>query len=448
MGRKIATTIVTLVFLIMAAVPAGVEASNADRGQTDLSSLPAIEAYLTSIGVDPGSVVVQQGALNYAGPNCPGEGWNCTTANMVVQISTATSPGANIFDCFPALDATIPALNECLIVQSSVLDPLETSTTTNSAGCTADILEGSGKSKCTIRQTSKKRNNYATYRGSITQGGESPQSAFEEVTFTQNSDTGNNTVKITQTIKQTLKTDLTTPVSQDQQARQKATVTQTASSSGNNSSSVAQSQFQDENASGGASITQNQNAASAEKNQELTVTQTTSTGNNISSFSQLINQNQQAQSTPGPIMQTQGTPGTGGLKATVTQNVTTPNTGYNSNSTSLDEPQTQAAQTQGTKTQDQLGPEDCCGTQIGGIPEKNFNKVVERNAQHNDTGVGQSTEQRAKCSDTVGECSVDVTYTSNSGTNHDTMSGPSAAIFRTCTGTGEGGPTCTPFFPD
>src|SRR5438128_5170104 len=121
MRKKIATIIATLGLLLMAAVPAGAAASTPDRAAADLSSLPAIEAYLRSIGVDPGSVVVQQGPLNYAGPNCPGEGWNCTTASMVVQISSATSPGANIFDCLPAIDASIPALNECLIVQSSVL---------------------------------------------------------------------------------------------------------------------------------------------------------------------------------------------------------------------------------------------------------------------------------------------------------------------------------------
>src|SRR5437899_2530217 len=140
MGRKIATVIVMVGLLIMAAAPAGAEASSADRGQTDLSSLPAIEAYLTSIGVDPGSVVIQQGPLNYAGPYCPGDGWTCTAATRVVQISTGRS-GANIFDCLPSINATIPALNECLIVQSSVLDPVETSSSMKSASCNAAVSD-------------------------------------------------------------------------------------------------------------------------------------------------------------------------------------------------------------------------------------------------------------------------------------------------------------------
>jgi hypothetical protein len=442
MGRKVVTIVVGLFLLSMAAIPGEANASSADRAQTELSSLPAIEAYLTSIGVDPGSVVVQQGRFNYAGADCPGAEWNCTAATKVVQISTSTSPGANIFDCLPAVNASIPGLNECLIVQSSVLN-LADPPPPNSASCSAEILDGPGKSKCKIKQQSKKGNNYAEVRARITQRDGSSQSALEEAEIEQTSDSGNNTAKITQTIQQTLKVDPPTAVSQDQQARQKATVTQTASSSGSNSSTVAQSQSQDENASGGAAITQNQNAASTEKNQELTVTQTTSTGNNTSSFSQLINQYQQAQSAPGPIMQTQGTPVTGGQMTTVKQEILTFNTGHNSNTTNLDEQQTQVKSTQGTFTQNHFGPQDCCGTQINGTAENNFNKVVERNVQHNDTGgASQSSEQNAHCSDTVGECSVDQTYTSNSGTDHHTDSGSSVFSDRACVDTGEGA-SCT-----
>src|ERR1700704_3052128 len=161
MRRKVATAIVMLALVVMAGVPANADAGSPDQTKSDLSSLPEIEAYLFSIGVDPGSVVVQQGRLNYAGPNCPGAGWNCTTANMVVQISTSASPGANIFDCLPTLKPVIPALNECLIVQSSVLSATETAATTNLSSCSSDISgDGRAKSKCTVRQSSKKGNNY------------------------------------------------------------------------------------------------------------------------------------------------------------------------------------------------------------------------------------------------------------------------------------------------
>src|SRR5438445_2497662 len=117
MPKQLAIAVIgVLLFAIV--FPARAQASP-EYARTDLSSLAAIEAYLVSIGVDPASVVVQQGRLNYAGPDCPGADWNCTTATKVVQISQGSSPAANIFDCLPALDAQIMGLNECVIVQSS-----------------------------------------------------------------------------------------------------------------------------------------------------------------------------------------------------------------------------------------------------------------------------------------------------------------------------------------
>jgi hypothetical protein len=46
-----------------------------------------IAGHLRSLGIDPRGVVIQRGSKNYAGPNCPGPDWNCTTATKVVQLS-------------------------------------------------------------------------------------------------------------------------------------------------------------------------------------------------------------------------------------------------------------------------------------------------------------------------------------------------------------------------
>ena len=70
----------------------------------DLSSMAKIRHYLRSIGVNPRDVVVQRGHKNYAGPYCPGKGWNCTRATRVVQI--ATDSGQNSFVCTPAAMGT------------------------------------------------------------------------------------------------------------------------------------------------------------------------------------------------------------------------------------------------------------------------------------------------------------------------------------------------------
>ena len=96
-----------LALLAMAGFPAKANASSPDPSRSDLSSLPEIEAYLGSIGVDFGAVVVQQGRLNYAGPNCPGADWNCTTASMVVQLGPPMVPATNVVDCTPAVSVTL-----------------------------------------------------------------------------------------------------------------------------------------------------------------------------------------------------------------------------------------------------------------------------------------------------------------------------------------------------
>src|SRR5438093_6065282 len=74
----------------------------------DLTTKAGINSYLTSIGVDPASAVWQQSLLNYAGPSCPGAGWNCVgTDAPVVQI--ALPGGSNLFSCGGA---------DCLVIQT------------------------------------------------------------------------------------------------------------------------------------------------------------------------------------------------------------------------------------------------------------------------------------------------------------------------------------------
>ena len=54
----------------------------------NLSSNAGVKQYLRSLGISPRGVVIQRGVRNYAGPNCPGKGWNCTRSQRVVQIAT------------------------------------------------------------------------------------------------------------------------------------------------------------------------------------------------------------------------------------------------------------------------------------------------------------------------------------------------------------------------
>src|SRR2546425_6818046 len=364
MKRKVTTIVVGLTLLIMAAVPAGVSASTADPAKADLSSLPAIEAYLRSIGVDPGLVVVQQGALNYAGRTCRGGGWTCTTGSMVVQISTSTSPGANIFDCLPALDATFPALNECLIVQSSVLSVVDPPPP-NDATCTPTFSsDGTTKSKCTIRQSSKKGNNSAEVRASTTQRGGTLQTATQDATITQTSDSGNNTAKITETIDQSLNIGTPDDPLEQQQARQTATVDQ-KSGAGNNSSDVQLTMLQVENAQSNSAITQeqNQNTGSPGFNLDASISQmSSSSGNNSSNLSGQLTQRQNAGCASCLITQKQGSPALdGGLRGRVNQSTVSGTA--NKSAANLSENQTQHADSSVTPSQKQVGLVDCCATQ-------------------------------------------------------------------------------------
>ena len=441
MTRKLATATVLLLLLVMAGAPAGANAASKDQAHSDLSSLPKIEAYLASIGIDLGSMVVQQGQLNYAGPNCPGAGWNCTAAaNRVVQLGSATHPSTNVVDCSPTVSVTVLGLDECVIVQSSALNLAETPTTLNSASCDIQSASGDSKQKCKIKQSSKKGNNSAEVRQRSTQRGGSPQTATLEASIEQMSESGNNTAKITQTIQQTLDDRQTAAVTQTQNARQHATVQQT-SMAGYNSSDLQQYQYQDENAQSQASIDQQQNTdptlTTQGRNLHAEVTQTsTAAGNITSNLRQLITQNQNADSPPGCILPCSVTQiqshGAGGLEGHVTQTTAAP--GVMRSTSAQDERQTQDANTEGVLTQTQEGPEFCCATQTGGTPA-NVNTVDQSNVQQNNTGIGQSTQQTGKCSTTGGgNCTASQTYTSNSGTTQDSETATAVS----CDGSVEG----------
>jgi hypothetical protein len=438
MTRKVATALVALALVIMAGAPAKAVASETGTGHTDLSSLPKIEAYLNSIGIDPGSVVVQQGQFNYAGPNCPGASWNCTTANKVVQLAPGTLPAANIVECSPTVSVTLLGIDECVIVQSSVTSLVDT---TNDASCFMEPTEGAAKEKqrCKITQHSNKGNNYAYVRERTTQRGGSAQVATQEAQITQESETGKNTAKVMQTIQQTLDTHQTGAVTQSQNARQSATVSQT-STTGDNSSDVRQSQVQNESARTDGSITQQQNTDSLlGRNVEADITQTSTTGNATSSLDQVITQDQDAYSSPGTVTQTEGN-FSGGLDGAVLQTTTSP--GVIRSIATQDEDQTQDADTNGTLTQAKIGPEFCCAEQNGGTTA-NVNTVTQSSVQtDNDTvGSSQNSQQSGNCSQTVAgaECTVNQTYTANGETDTFSETDQFVSNNRFCNGGVEGG---------
>src|SRR5439155_4918531 len=111
----------TTVMAVLAAalvVITGAGAGNQPPKKIDLTDLAAVDSYLRSLGLDPAKVVRQVGLRNYAGPSCPGIGWNCTTSTTVVQVSAAG--GENKFECVgqdPPNGGTNPATNTCVVMQ-------------------------------------------------------------------------------------------------------------------------------------------------------------------------------------------------------------------------------------------------------------------------------------------------------------------------------------------
>jgi hypothetical protein len=354
------------------------------------------------------------------------------------------------------LDAVIPALNECLIVQSSVMSLVETAATTNSASCTADISGNTaGRSKCTIRQSSRKGNNYAQVSARSTQrgGGSQPaatQTATQNAEITQVSDSGDNTAKISQTVQQELTIGEFDDPSQKQEAHQTLTVTQT-SGSGNNSSDVQQVMGQVENASTNATTTQEQNTdTSLGANQDATVTQTSTTGRNTQNLGHGLTQRQFTQTGPGcvaltcTVTQKQGNV-SGGQRGRVTQ---TTGPVVITSIADLNEDQQQSANTAGVLVRSQIGPQDCCATQFGGTTG-NMNQVFLKNTQRNDpqAGASQTSRQRGHCQDDSGAfCSVDWTYVQNGRMSHFFESGVFVEETRNCNGATPGDP-CMFFSP-
>src|SRR5437879_1191084 len=93
-----------------------VSGAGGGTAKIDLLTRAGVTQYLVSHGIDPAGIVIQRGARNYAGPNCPGKGWTCSHAARVVQIS---SDADNRFQCTPSSGGLVAAPDTCTIVQIS-----------------------------------------------------------------------------------------------------------------------------------------------------------------------------------------------------------------------------------------------------------------------------------------------------------------------------------------
>jgi hypothetical protein len=431
--------------------------------QIDVSTRAAVVHYLRSIHVNPRGVVIQRGARNYAGPNCPGSGWACTsTAQTVVQVAPAG--GKNVFSC---------SASRCAVVQAS-----EAPLVTNTATC---VRTTGMTQSCSISQTSSSANNEARVYMNATKLTGLTQTGSQTAQIVQTSTTGANTACVFQNttidgsttakkgmpVTVTLRAHQSITVSQNSLAGNSAGSSATPSGGCDTSKPLTQTQTLSSTAYGTASLTQLENDPLdpvVGPNMTLNLKQNQSAGylnaaggTNTMNFSQVNTLVADASggvfTTGGPVTQTQGKPD-GGIEATVNQFSTDPSTitAYQ------EENQCAHAQTTGSVPTDANGcfgvtrtnplPAGWTQTQYGpvrkgGTPSTQGNNsqdtfgVTQNSTQKTDSGqqsqVTQNNDVEGDCT-TAGNCHGAQTVNNNNGTTPNGNAGTGNVQFSTaCT---------------
>ena len=415
----------------------------AATGALALAALLVVGASAGSAGqmsdLSSSAIVKQVGLLNYAGPSCPGLGWNCTTATNVVQVASAG--GQNRFECEPEDDQVPPTdedSNTCAVSQSGA---------NNHARCKLrNNEEPTAEQTCTVTQNGTR--NSADIDMTIDQKSGPTQEGRQTATVDQTA-TERNQTQVHQTIKQRTSTG----TSQSQEAYQLADVRQNATGSAN-FSHVHQSQDQDES---GNATTQSQNTdvqppcAGKDANQCALVLQTSGGGENESHLHQAIGERQSTKATFADQMQ--GTAANGNEGTVHQQNPD--GVGQNHDHAHQTVAQRQSGPN-GTTSQMQNTDPRCCGggSQVGG--EQNREDI------HQETTQSASEREDAnqfstlfgevhQVSDPANKCRIDHHARNNADSSHESVSGEdldctSLVLETTCFSGGEGG-DCMTFVP-
>jgi hypothetical protein len=291
---------------------AGAAGAGPAPARVDLSTDAAVRAYLTSIGVNSATTVIQRGLNNYAGPNCPGLGWNCTTAASVVQV--ATGPGINIYEGnpeffangpppFPVPDsfvtASSPIGETCVAVQ-------ETGSGHNHARCFQRSTSNPATLSFTFTQENVEGDNFIQVHQQIRQREGAEQTAHEDVEITQTTFSGNNHLHVISQIHQTSQTEESL---QEQDGTFNAVLTQN-SGTGNNVGTLRQDLIQDGKASGLPETVQHQIAdQKGLVDQFATGPASILSNGDDQGFSQFHAHQSKSQSLTGPGLQMQDDPG-------------------------------------------------------------------------------------------------------------------------------------------
>jgi hypothetical protein len=442
MKRSRITAALAAIVAVVAVGSTGAALGASPNQSIDLSSPAAIDNYLLSKGFDPSKFVKQLGANNYAGPNCPGATWNCTTAPLVIQ--TAMTGGANGFQCSPSTVPTAGTSNppdECVVIQ---VGP------NNHAHCVERDSDPAATQSCMVTQSGG--DNFALVEQSIDTSTSSSQTTaaqgngqFAEVTQ-QPAPAVNFSAHNESQIHQSVKQTLTFGAAQAQDIHQWAVVTQSAVGAGNNFSHVHQAQDQAESGNG---LTQDQNTdptpADAPQgfatctavypstpNSCAQVTQTADSGQNESHLHQFT---QEDQTSTGPATQTQGNAANGVGGSVHLTSIT---------GTSRDFviQRKQQHQSSNGGSQTQFDPAGCCGfSALGDDQSKEDLDQTSTQSAFGGTFLEQRADILGSANTPTGSCSVaqhvrqDAAATNASQTVQPC---PMFALFTSCTTTAGG----------
>lgn len=374
--RMLAVAALTVGATVLASPGAGT--GSATTSGLDLRDTAAVDSYLRSIGIDPATVVRQTGLQNYAGPKCPGAGWNCSTSSRVIQL--AQPGGTNVFE----VSSENSQNNDCELTMQ-------------------DADGGQNKVHCKMRSTTEPtatqtftimqfdaRRNLAIVDFDIQQRNGPTQTAIQDVLVTQDA-TERNDVQIHETVKQSTSIGTT----QKQEAQQAATVDQEATGS-DNFAHVHQSQDQRES---GSATDQDQNtqvfadpdddplddcdtegSGKSDPNACANIEQTSDGGKNEVHLHQTINEDESTKALFAD--QDQGSPSTqNGIEAEIDQS-NPDGVGTNRKHVHQDHRQRQAGPSGVTSQRQDIDP-DCCGfgTTFGGaISDDNFDQTAIQSA--------------------------------------------------------------------
>jgi uncharacterized repeat protein (TIGR01451 family) len=425
-----------VVVLAMAAIGAMTLAGAGSAAKPGTGATPAPRATASHVHA---SLVRQVGLRNYAGPNCPGRGWNCTTATRVLQVATAG--GTNVGVCTGGRVFVVGHNQSCSITQVGGVS--------NTARCTEQSADPAAVQTCVITQSGDA--NYAYVNQNINQVDTSYQTGKQTATVTQGPASVTNYLQLSQAVNQSTKTG--NP--QTQQAGQSANIEQTATGGGTNYSALNQTELQKQFARG---TTQTQGTTAVglpdcnpttvltpgptDPNVCAVVLQHSASGANVNHLRQNVNEDQNA---TGQATQTQGS-SDGGLDGRVHQD-TVSGTSLNDVSQSKNQHQTAAA----GSTQVQHDPVSCCGfaSQDGGTGDTETINQSSSLSASGDSSPEQHSDLIGTSRTPDGTCTVTqkAGINQHSANNVDTESPcPFLTLTTSCEGGSEGG--CSPAPPD